>query len=61
MTNLFKRNKTYYIRVNINKELLIYFDNQTSYIKSLKTNNKKDATIISKYLLAKFNYINSFS
>ena len=59
MTNLFKRNKTYYIRVSINQELLIYFENQTSYIKSLKTNNIKDATIISKYLLAKFNYIKS--
>ena len=57
MQNLFKRNKTYYIRLSIDSNLQIYFNNSNLYIKSLKTKNKKNATIISKYLVAKFNYI----
>ena len=38
MTNLFKRNKTYYIRLSLNDNLKIYFGNKTEYIKSLNTN-----------------------
>ena len=57
MQNLFKRNKTFYIRLSLTKELQPYFDDNGSYIKSLRTKNKKNATIISKYLIAKLNYI----
>jgi hypothetical protein len=45
MTNLFKRNKTYYIRLSLNDNLKIYFG------------NKNDARFIAKYLISKFNYI----
>ena len=57
MQNLFRRNKTFYIRLSIDSNLQRYFNNSPYYIKSLKTKNKKNATIISKYLVAKFNYI----
>lgn len=57
MQNLFKRNKTFYIRLSIDLKLQLYFNNNSPYIKSLQTKNKKNATIISKYLIAKFNYI----
>ena len=57
MTNLFKRNKTYYIRLSLNDNLKIYFGNKTEYIKSLNTNNINDARLIAKYLISKFNYI----
>lgn len=57
MTNLFKRNKTYYIRLSVNQDLQIYFDNKQTYIRSLQTHNINNAKIIVKYLLAKFNYI----
>jgi len=56
MQNIFKRNNIYYIRLSIPQNIQIYF-NTYSYIKSLKTKNKKYATIISKYLIAKLNYI----
>jgi integrase len=57
MTNLFKRNKTYYIRLSLNDNLKIYFGNKTEYVKSLNTNNINDARLIAKYLISKFNYI----
>lgn len=57
MTNLFKRNKTYYIRLSLNDNLKIYFGNKTEYIKSLNTNNINNARLIAKYLISKFNYI----
>ncbi len=57
MTNLFKRNKTYYIRLSLNDNLKIYFANKREYIKSLNTKNINDAKIIEKYLISKFNYI----
>lgn len=57
MTNIFKRNKTYYIRLSINDDLKIYFGNKREYIKSLKTHNINNAKLITKYLLSKFNYI----
>ncbi len=56
MQNIFKRNNIYYIRLSIPQNIQIYF-NTYSYIRSLKTKNKKYATIISKYLIAKLNYI----
>ena len=57
MTNLFKRNKTYYIRISLNDNLKIYFGNKIEYVKSLNTNNINDARLIAKYLISKFNYI----
>lgn len=57
MTNLFKRNKTYYIRLSLNDNLKIYFGNKIEYVKSLNTNNINDARLIAKYLISKFNYI----
>ena len=57
MTNLFKRNKTYYIRLSLNDNLKIYFGNKTEYVKSLNTNNINNARLIAKYLISKFNYI----
>ena len=57
MTNLFKRNKTYYIRLSLNDNLKIYFGNKTEYVKSLNTNNINNARLITKYLISKFNYI----
>jgi fructose-1-phosphate kinase PfkB-like protein len=33
MKNLYKRNKTYYIRLSINENLKIFFNNKTTYIK----------------------------
>ena len=58
MTNLFKRNKTCYIRLSLlNDNLKIYFGNKTEYIKSLNTNNINNARLIAKYLISKFNYI----
>ena len=57
MTNLFKRNKTYYIRLSINDDLKIYFGNKREYIKSLKTNNINNAKLITRYLISKFNYL----
>ena len=57
MRNLYKRNRTYYIRLNINNDLLEYFNNQKLYIKSLGITNKLDATIIVKYLVSQFNFI----
>ncbi len=56
MQNIFKRNNIYYIRLSIPQYIQVYF-NTHSYIRSLKTKNKKYATIISKYLIAKLNYI----
>ena len=56
MKNLFKRNKTYYIRLKIPTLLQIYFDSNI-YIKSLKTNNRKNAIIILNSLMSKLNYI----
>ena len=56
MQNVFKRNNIYYIRLSIPQNIQIYF-NTYSYIRSLKTKNKKYATIISRYLIAKLNYI----
>ena len=55
MTNIFKRNKTYYIRLSINDDLKIYFENKREYIKSLITHNINNAKLITKYLLSKFN------
>ena len=46
MTNLFKRNKTYYIRLSLNDNLKIYFGNKTEYVKSLNTNNINNARLI---------------
>lgn len=57
MTNLFKRNKTYYIRLSINDNLKMYFGNKKEYVKSLNTHNINNARIIAKYLISKFNYI----
>ena len=57
MTNLFKRNKTYYIRLSLNDNLKIYFGNKTEYVKSLNTNNINNARLIAKYLISKINYI----
>jgi len=57
MTNLLKRNNTYYIRLSINLDLQIYFNNKKEYIRSLQTHNINNAKIILKYLLAKFNHI----
>lgn len=57
MINLFKRNKTYYIRISLNDNLKIYFGNKIEYVKSLNTNNINDASLIAKYLISKFNYI----
>ena len=57
MQNLYKRHKTYYIRLSINQDLQIYFNNKNEYIRSLQTHNINNAKIILKYLLAKFNYI----
>lgn len=57
MQNLFRRNRTFYIRLAISQELQPYFNSNSSYIRSLQTKNKKNATIIAKYLIAKFNYI----
>ena len=57
MQHLQLRGKVYYIRFSINNNLQSYFNNKQTYIKSLGVKNKKDATIISKYLIAKYNYI----
>ncbi len=57
MKNLFIRNRTYYIRLFINQNMQQYFKNQRLYTKSLGVKNLNDATIISKYLVSKFNYI----
>ncbi|MEA2019075.1 MAG: tyrosine-type recombinase/integrase, partial [Campylobacterota bacterium] len=57
MTNLFKRNKTYYIRLSINDNLKIYFNNKPTYIRSLQTHNVNNAKVICRYLVAQFNYI----
>ena len=57
MQNLYKRNNTYYIRLSINQDLQIYFNNKSKYIRSLQTCNINNAKIILKYLLAKFNHI----
>ena len=57
MQHLLQRGQTYYIRLSINNNLQKYFDDKQFYIKSLGVKNKKDATIISKYLIAKYNYI----
>ncbi|MAD40995.1 MAG: hypothetical protein CL623_01200 [Arcobacter sp.] len=57
MTNLFKRNNTYYIRLAINDDLEIYFGYKREYIKSLKTNNINNAKVIARYLISKFNYL----
>lgn len=56
MKNLFKRNRTYYIRIKVPTLLHIYF-NSNLYIKSLKTNNRKNAMIILNSLMSKLNYI----
>lgn len=57
MKNVFKRNKTYYLRLRINSNLKLYFNNKVEYIKSLQTNNINNAKIISKYLIIKFENI----
>lgn len=57
MRKIFKRNKTYYIRLSICKNLKIYFKNKREYIKSLDTCNINNANIIASYLAAKFNFI----
>lgn len=59
MEKLFKRNKIYYYRSVIAKELQVYFGGMSIYIRSLKTSNIKDAKIISRFLNAKLNYIKS--
>lgn len=57
MKNLFKRKKTYYIRLTINQNLKIHFKNKREYIKSLETCNINNANIIVRYLIAKFEFI----
>lgn len=57
MRRIFKRNKTYYIRLTISKDLKIHFEYRKGYIKSLKTFNINNANIIANYVIAKFNFI----
>lgn len=57
MKNLLRRNRTYYIRLFISPNMQQYFKNRRLYTKSLGVKNLNDATIISKYLVSKFNYI----
>jgi integrase len=57
MKNLFKRKKTYYIRLTINQNLKIHFKNKREYIKSLETCNINNANMIARYLIAKFEFI----
>lgn len=57
MRRIFKRNKTYYIRLTISKDLKVHFGYRKEYIKSLETCNINNANIIASYLIAKFNFI----
>ncbi len=57
MKNLFKRRKTYYYRLFLPKQLKKYFNNLDLYVKSLKTTNKNEAILLTKFLTSKFNYI----
>jgi hypothetical protein len=57
MRHIFKRNKTYYIRLCIANKLQIHFEHKRLYVRSLGVQNKNDATIISRFLISQFNYI----
>ena len=57
MKNLFKRKKTYYYRIVISQEFKIYFNNLDLYVRSLKTTNKNEAILITKFLTSKLNFI----
>ncbi len=57
MSNIFKRNKTYYFRSTLPVELRFYFNNKKEYIKSLRIKNINNAKIITRYLTKKLNLI----
>lgn len=57
MKNIFKRNKTYYYRSTIPKNLRFYFNNKKEYIKSLGVRNINNAKIITRHLNKKLNLI----
>jgi hypothetical protein len=57
MKNLFKRKKNYYYRMVVSKEFKIYFNNSDLYVKSLKTTNKNEDILLTKFLTSKLNFI----
>lgn len=57
MKNLFKRKKNYYYRIVVPREFKIYFNNLDLYIRSLKTTNKNEAILLTKFLTSKLNFI----
>jgi integrase len=59
MKNLFKRKKNYYYRIVVPIEFKRYFNNLNLYIRSLKTNNKNEAILLTKFLTSKLNFIKS--
>ena len=59
MKNLFKRKKNYYYRMVVPREFKIYFNNLDLYVRSLKTTNKNEAIILTKFLTSKLNFIKS--
>ena len=59
MKNLFKRKKNYYYRIVISRDFKIHFNNLDLYVRSLKTTNKNEAILLTKFLNNKFNFIKS--
>ena len=57
MKNLFKRKKNYYYRIVVPREFKIYFNNLDLYVRSLKTTNKNEAILLTKFLTSKLNFI----
>lgn len=57
MKNLFKRKKNYYYRMVVPREFKIYFNNLDLYVRSLKTTNKNEAILLTKFLTSKLNFI----
>ncbi|WP_151944348.1 tyrosine-type recombinase/integrase [Aliarcobacter butzleri] len=57
MKNIYKRNKIYYYRCTIPKNLRFYFQDKKEYVKSLNVKNINNAKIITRYLNKKLNLI----